>query len=550
MTRRDYLQVHPSDDMIVALHDLSAGTDIELGADPIRLTAPVAAKHKFATKEFRAGEMLRMYGIVVGRAVHDIQRGEPVTTRNLVHATEPADQQQRRDVWQPPDVSRWSDTRFQGYYRPDGRVGTRNFWIVVPLVFCENRNLQVLQDALVEELGYGRDRRYQTQTRRLIELYQTGQDASEILETSLELEARQSPGQRVFDNVDGIKFLRHQSGCGESYHDSIALCGLLAGYINHPNVAGATVLSLGCQKAQIEALEAEIHKRNSDFQKPLYIFEQQQLGTESTLVSEAIKHTFAGLIAANQSRRETAPLSQICLGVECGGSDGFSGISANPAIGHCSDLVVTLGGSVILSEFPELAGCEPELAGRCVSDQVADRFLQLMKAYEEHVIAQGDGFDKNPSPGNIRDGLITDAMKSAGAARKGGSSPVVDALDYPEPVRHQGLNLLCTPGGDVESTTAMAGSGANVMFFSTGLGTPTGNAVCPVLKISSNSTTAQRMPDIIDVDAGGVVEGTSTVELVGEQLLDAVIATANGSQSKAEQLGQDDFIPWKRNLTF
>ena len=185
-----------------------------------------------------------------------------------------------------------------------------------------------------------------------------------------------------------------------------------------------------------------------------------------------------------------------------------------------------------------------------MSDQVADRFLHLMNAYEHHVIAQGDGFDKNPSPGNIRDGLITDAMKSAGAARKGGSSPVVDALDYPEPVRHGGLNLLCTPGGDVESTTAMAGSGANLMFFSTGLGTPTGNAVCPVLKISSNTATAEWMPDIIDVDAGGIVSGTASVQQVGEQLLEAIIVTANGALAKAEQLGQDDFIPWKRNLTF
>ena len=550
MTRRDYLKVHPSDDMIVALRDLPAGTHVELGTDEVTLVASVEAKHKFATKDFRAGDTLRMYGIVVGRAVHDIQQGEPVTTRNLVHATESINQQTRTGTWQPPDISKWSTTQFQGYYRPDGRVGTRNFWIVLPLVFCENRNLQVIQDALVEELGYGRDRRYQSQTRQLIDLYHQGQSADEILTRKWQIETPKNPDQRVFENVDGIRFLRHASGCGESYQDSQTLCGLMAGYINHPNVAGATVLSLGCQKAQIAALEAEIHKRNPDFQKPLYIFEQQQLGTESSLVSKAIQHTFAGLMSTNQLQREPAPLSEICLGVECGGSDGFSGISANPSIGHCSDLVAALGGSVILSEFPELAGCEPDLVSRCVSDQVAERFLQLMQDYERHVIAQGDGFDKNPSPGNIRDGLITDAMKSAGAARKGGSSPVVEALDYPEPVREKGLNLLCTPGGDVESTTAMAGSGANVMFFSTGLGTPTGNAVCPVLKISSNSTTAQRMSDIIDGDAGGVVDGSATVEEIGEQLLESIIETANGSLSKAEKLGQDDFIPWKRNLTF
>ena len=171
MTRRDYLKVHPSDDMIVALRDLPVGTHVELGTDEITLVASVEAKHKFATKDFRAGDTLRMYGIVVGRAVHDIQQGEPVTTRNLVHATESINQQTRTGTWQPPDISKWSTTQFQGYYRPDGRVGTRNFWIVLPLVFCENRNLQVIQDALVEELGYGRDRRYQSQTRQLIDLY-------------------------------------------------------------------------------------------------------------------------------------------------------------------------------------------------------------------------------------------------------------------------------------------------------------------------------------------------------------------------------------------
>ena len=268
------------------------------------------------------------------------------------------------------------------------------------------------------------------------------------------------------------------------------------------------------------------------------------------MLEQAIKHTFAGLIQANAARREPAPLSRLCLGVECGGSDGFSGISANPAMGRCSDLLIALGGTVILSEFPELAGCEADLASRCVDDEVAQRFLRIMKAYEQHVICQGDGFDKNPTPGNIRDGLITDAMKSAGAARKGGTAPVVDALDYPDPVTRSGLNLLCTPGGDVESTTAMVGSGATIMFFSTGLGTPTGNPVTPVAKVSSNTELAQRMPDISDVDTGAIVRGEARVEDVGEELLATLIAIAGGQPTKAERLGQDDFIPWKKNLTF
>ena len=536
--------------MLVALVDQRRGTQIEWAGNAITVSGDVSAKHKFALRHIRSGQPVRMYGIVVGRALRDIAQGDPITTGNLVHATEGTENYAPRSDWQAPDVSRWSERTFDGYVREDGQVGTRNCWVVVPLVFCENRNLQVLQDALVEQLGYGRDRRYQAQTDQLVRMVQDGASASHILETTFCTDVTTKNTQRVFPNVDGIRFLRHEGGCGGSYGDSLTLCGLLAGYINHPNVAGATVLSLGCQKSQVEDLRRQIDKRNADFKKPLYIFEQQRIGTEKTMLSEAIKHTIAGLVEANRIRREPAPLSKLCLGVECGGSDGFSGLSANPAIGHCSDLLVALGGSVILSEFPELAGCEGALASRCVNRKVADQFLYLMKSYEDHVIAQGDGFDKNPSPGNILNGLITDAMKSAGAARKGGTSPVVDAIDYPEPVTKAGLNLLCTPGGDVESTTAMAGSGANVMFFSTGLGTPTGNAVTPVIKVSSNTEVARRMPDIIDFDAGTIVHGEFTVEQLGEQLLDSVIATASGNQTKAEQLGQEDFIPWKRNLTF
>ncbi|HEU5148197.1 MAG TPA: altronate dehydratase, partial [Chryseosolibacter sp.] len=233
-----------------------------------------------------------------------------------------------------------------------------------------------------------------------------------------------------------------------------------------------------------------------------------------------------------------------------GGSDGFSGISANPAIGHTSDLVAALGGASILSEFPELCGVEQELINRCVDDVSANRFIQLMRAYSRAAEAVGSGFDMNPSPGNIKDGLITDAMKSAGAAKKGGTSPVADVLDYTEPVRKAGLNLLCTPGNDVESTTAMAGSGANIMLFTTGLGTPTGNPIVPVIKVSSNTALANRMPDIIDVDCGQVISGKKTIEQCGEEILDLIIEVASGrKKAKATLLNQDDFIPWKRGVS-
>ena len=248
--------------------------------------------------------------------------------------------------------------------------------------------------------------------------------------------------------------------------------------------------------------------------------------------------------------RQPAPLSKICLGLECGGSDGFSGISANPTVGYTSDLLVTLGGSVILSEFPELCGVEQELCDRCVDAPTAERFSHLMSTYNDRAKAVGSGFDMNPSPGNIKDGLITDAIKSAGAAKKGGTSPVTAVLDYPEMVSKPGLNLLCTPGNDVESTTAEVGSGANVVVFTTGLGTPTGNPIAPVIKIATNTALAKRMPDIIDFNTGTIIEGEETIEESGERLLEYVIAVASGEiEVAAVRHGQDDFIPWKRGVS-
>ena len=232
-----------------------------------------------------------------------------------------------------------------------------------------------------------------------------------------------------------------------------------------------------------------------------------------------------------------------------GGSDGFSGISANPALGYVSDLIVALGGATVLSEFPELNGVEQELINRCVTSDNAEKFSRIMSTYNEKADALGFGFSANPSPGNIKDGLITDAIKSAGEAKKGGNSPIQDVLDYTEQVVKPGLNLLCTPGNDVESTTGLAGSGSNIILFTTGLGTPTGNPITPVIKVSSNTKLYERMNDIIDFNAGTIIEGSASIKEVGEALLDYVIEVASGKKTKAKLLGQDDFIPWKRGMS-
>ncbi|MCL6524050.1 MAG: altronate dehydratase family protein [Thermoflavifilum sp.] len=549
---RIVIQVHPADNVLVALRDLAAGQHISWRDNEWVLLEAVPAKHKFNIQALHAGDPIIMYGVQVGKAKIDLPPGSRLSPQNVAHATGEVKLSTgpRKVSWQAPDVSRWKDRVFYGYHRSDGRVGTANHWIVVPLVFCENRNTAALKEAMQAAWGYQRPKIYTRFAQQLAELYRTGKSLTEILSAPFEAHVAYDPGQRLFAHVDGIQFLSHTGGCGGTRDDARTLCGLLAGYITHPNVAGATVLSLGCQNAQVSLLQEEIQRRDPHFNKPLIILEQQRVGLEDRMLSEAIRQTFAGLIQANECRREPAPLSKLCIGLECGGSDGFSGISANPAIGYTSDLLVALGGSVILSEFPELCGVEQELCDRCVEEELARRFLELMRAYQRRAEMVGSGFDMNPSPGNIRDGLITDAMKSAGAAKKGGTSPITDVLDYPEWVRKPGLNLLCTPGNDVESTSAEVGAGANVVLFTTGLGTPTGNPIAPVIKISSNTALYQHMPDIIDVNAGTIIDGEETIEQAGARILDEVIAVASGQKIPAAvRNGQEDFIPWKRGVS-
>ena len=388
----------------------------------------------------------------------------------MAHAVSSYSLDSKREDWVPPDISAFADRTFQGYHRADGTVGTENNWLVIPLVFCENRNLEVLEEALLKPLGYGATMDFTVDATQLIGRYKAGEPMEKLMEVPVIASSEEVRANRIFPNVDGIRFLKHDGGCGGSPEDSETLCRLLAGYITNPNVAGATVLSLGCQHAQINMLREAIKAHSPAFSKPVYFLDQQQSGTGQQLLEEAVKKTFEGLILADSITRKPAPLSKLVLGLECGGSDGFSGISANPALGHASDMLVALGGVAVLSEFPELNGVEQELIGRCKSREVASKFMSLMERYSRAAAAVGSGFENNPSPGNVRDGLITDAMKSAGAAKKGGTSPVTDVLDYTEQVRQPGLTLLCTPGNDVESTTGLAGSGCNLIVFTTGLG--------------------------------------------------------------------------------
>lgn len=548
ITNKSFLQIHPDDNVLVALQDLPKGQKIEWNNLVFNLEEDVHAKHKFFITERAIGEDVIMYGVLVGKATAFIPQGGLMTTENVHHASQDYAYRNVNYQWQIPDVSKFQDRTFNGYHREDGKVGTANYWLFIPTVFCENRNLDVIKESLYNTLGYNVTDKYKQFTDQLLTAYQDGESIDSFNLDSLS--SVQATKKRVFKNVDGIKFLNHQGGCGGTRQDADVLSHLLAAYADHPNVAGITVLSLGCQHLQTQSLLDDIKERNPSFHKKVLIFEQQQSQSEEQLIKDAILKTFAGLTEINKIERSPAPLSKLCVGVKCGGSDGFSGISANPSVGYTSDLLVALGAKVLLAEFPELCGAEQNIIDRCVDKPTAEKFIRLMQEYDAQAHAVGSGFHMNPSPGNIKDGLITDAIKSTGAAKKAGTSPVVDVLDYTEPVTKPGLSLVCTPGNDVEATTGKAASGATLILFTTGLGTPTGNPVCPVIKIATNSALTSRMGDIIDIDTGAIIRGEKTIEEMGEEILEYCIKAASGEITpKAVLLNQDDFIPWKRGVS-
>lgn len=536
--QKKLIKVNPTDNVAVALVNLAAGEVVSFEGEDITIESDVKMKHKIALQPLEAGQRIIMYGVLVGKASAAIAKGGLLSTANVKHESDKVTGKTETIGWNVPNVDKWKDRTFLGYHREDGQVGTENVWLFFPLVFCENRNIEILKDIFEKELMKPKVNDYQLLLRSLVN---TEKGADDTVAKSSEAD--------LFENIE-VKFITHQGGCGGIRQDSHSLAKLLAGYVNNPNVAGATVLSLGCQNLQIQIFKDALNEINPASTKPVLIYDQQQIGTIEAMLQSVVKDSFEAIKKANEIKRAPAPLSKLKIGLECGGSDGFSGISANPTLGVTSDMLTALGGTTILSEFPELCGVEQELVNRCNNDEDGKRFLELMKWYEKTVVDAGSGFDMNPSPGNIKDGLITDAMKSAGAAKKGGTSPIVGVSDYGEYISKPGLNLLCTPGNDVECTTAMVGSGANMVLFTTGLGTPTGNPIAPVVKISSNTELARKMSDIIDIDTGGIITGEKSIDEMADEMLEFIIDVASGTvKTKAAILNQNDFIPWKRGVS-
>ncbi|HEJ9057050.1 TPA: altronate dehydratase [Serratia fonticola] len=525
------LKIDPTDNLIVALKDLKKGQRVNWDHQEYILNSDVKAKHKFATQGVAVGDIVSLYGVPVGKATKPIAKGEAVTTDNISHYAAPVTLEDETTYhFENPDISAWQNLTFRGIVRDDGRVGTANYWLVIPLVFCENRNVQKVTDAMNEALGYSNNN--------------LKNFAHQIASGS----AHSPEVSRPFPHLDGVRCITVTSGCGGATSDSMTMCEVLAAYADHPNVMGVTVFALGCEKARIVDFQQALKQRNPAFSKPTIYFKQQEWSSEEKMMQDALTSTYHLIRDAPIVERMDVPLSSLKIGVKCGASDGFSGISANPAMGVVSDRLIALGGASGLAEFPELCGAEGDIVRRCVSLPLKEKFLSLMQRYEAVANFFDTSIADNPSPGNITDGLITDAIKSAGAAKKGGRAPISAVCDYAEPMPDAGLSLVCTPGNDVDTVTGLVAAGCNVVIFSTGLGTPTGNPIVPVLKISTNSAIAAKMPDIIDYDCGGVIEGQS-LSSIADGLFTKVIEAASGTYKvKAERLEQYDFMLWKRSL--
>lgn len=480
-------QVDSRDDVAVALRDLAAGEEVG-----IRVAEAIPKGHKVALRAIFAGEKVHKFGFPIGSALADIAAGAHVHSHNLGTALSA-----RGDyAWQPaavPAPATADAEGFLGYRRADGRVGTRNEIWVIPTVGC-------------------------------------------VARTAEKIAARAA--ERHAGKVDGIHAFAHPFGCSQLGDDLDGTRGLLAALASHPNAGGVLLLGLGCESNQLSQLlpgiAAGANVRTLGAQTA-----GDELAEGLALVDELVE-------IASRARREPAPLSALVLGVKCGGSDGLSGLTANPLVGRMSDAVTRAGGSAILTEIPEIFGAEQLLMARAADETVFDGIGALVNGFKAYFTAHGEGVSDNPSPGNIAGGITTLEEKSLGAVQKGGHAPVTDVISYGERVRRPGLTLLEAPGNDAVSSTALAAAGATAILFTTGRGTPLGFPV-PTVKIASNSELARRKPGWIDFDAGAVLE--DGFEAAEAALLDAIRAVASGRETAAERNDEREIAIWKRGVT-
>lgn len=487
--------LHPEDDVAIARVPLSPGQQLQLPSGTLVVRQTVSAGHKVAIRSIARGSSVHRYGEIIGLARVDIAPGDHVHEHNLTFedGAAPVD-------YAPRPATPIASTRtFQGFLRSDGRVGTRNYIAVVA--------------------------------------------ASNCAAHSAELIAASFHQHDLPPEIDGIVAFPHGDGCGQAKGpDTEQLQRTLGGILNHPNVAAAIILGLGCEVNQIDHYLGSGYAREGT---ALVGFTLQGSGGTRAVVQEA-RTKILELIEQNaHARRTEVPASKLCIGLNCGGSDSFSGITANPALGYCCDLVVREGGTVVLAETTEIFGAQHLLLRRAKDKPTAARLEAVIEGYKTYLRQFGGSFNDNPSPGNKEGGLTNIVGKSLGAVAKSGTTSLNDVVDYAERIESSGLVFMNTPGYDPASLAGLAAGGVNMIAFTTGRGSAIGFPSIPVLKISSNSDVARRMPDNIDVNAGAIADGRETVEQVGTAIFESLLRIASGERSKAELLGHHEFVPWR-----
>jgi altronate hydrolase len=499
--------VDPADNVAVVKTAVDAGLTLEApGARTVTLTGAVTPGHRFATRAIPEGAFVLQYGQPIGTS-RGIAEGDPITLRNMSNEV-PVVRDLPADLHiAPPDYFPASQVgTWQGFRRPDGRVGTRNFVLIVPTSMCASHESQQIA-TIAEFTQYSREK---------------------------------------FPNVDGVVAIPHNKGCGCSDGSNIdVMLRTLSNYAGHPNVGGVIFIGLGCEKTNLTAVEKYLQKEHVELGKPVVRFGIQEVGGTQAVIDRGLKEVADMLPIVNQATRSAASMNELILGVKCGGSDGFSGLSANPALGRAADLLVRSGGTVLITEVPEFCGAEHILAQRSKDRATGEAVYEMVDWYKEYASKFGTVLNENPSPGNVAGGLLNITIKSLGAIAKAGTTRVEGVAGYAELPAGKGLWLMQGPGYDQESTPGLVAAGAQVVVFTTGRGTTIGNAIAPVVKLASNTPVHQRMSRDLDLSAGGIIDGTETIDEVGAQVFEHVRRVASGEvQAKAEETKHREFGIW------
>ncbi len=504
----DYaIVVNPADNVAVVKNTTTKDLIVELtGGETVTLRSEIPSGHRFATQDIPSGEFVRQYGQPIGTSL-GIAKGEWITHDNMTDDV-PVVRELPKELHTPaPEYFDKDDlATFQGFRRADGRVGTRNYILIVPTSMCASHEATQIS-MMAEFMLYSRDK---------------------------------------YPNVDGVVAIPHNKGCGCQDGSTLdVMMRTLSNYADHPNVGGVVLIDLGCEKTNLSFVEKYLTKRDKPIEKPVFKIGIQDVGGTQAAIELGLKHVEEILPEVNKCEREEFPVSELVLGVKCGSSDGFSGISANPSLGFCSDLLVRSGGTVLLTEVPEFCGAEHILANRAKDADVGRKIYQMVDWYKDYASKFGGVLGQNPSTGNKAGGLLNITIKSLGAIVKAGTTRIEDCIEYAETPTLRGINLMQGPGYDQESTPGLVAAGATIVVFTTGNGTTIGNAIAPVVKLASNNRVFERMSQDIDISAGNVIDGTESIADVGTRLFEHLRHVASGDiQAKAEILKHREFQFW------